>query len=83
MWLLQEVKDPVVLHHLTRKSIWYFGAVRIRDSKFVYRREEDKFNGETFFRFFKYLRQISSRSGRRVVLIVENVKYRHARLHAE
>jgi transposase len=83
MWIPKDVKDPVVLHHPTRKSVGYFGAVRIRDGKFVYRREADKFNGETFFSFLKYLRQISSHSGRRVVLIVDNVRYHHAQLHAE
>jgi transposase len=82
MWIPPEVKDPVVLHHPTRKSIGYFGAVRLRDGKFAYRREEGRFDGQTFFSFLKHLRQISSHSGRRVVLIIDNVKYHHARLHA-
>jgi transposase len=81
MWIAPEVKDPFVLHHPTRKSIGYFGAVRIRDGKFVYRREPDKFNASTFFAFLKKLRTISSRSGRRVVLIIDNVRYHHANLH--
>lgn len=39
MWIPPEVNDPVVLHHPTRKGIGYFGAVRIRDGKFICPRE--------------------------------------------
>jgi len=81
MWVPPEDKDPVLLHHPTRKSVGYFGAVRLRDGKFVYRREVDKFNAETFFVFLKLLRTVSSRSGRQVVVIADNVRYHHARLH--
>jgi len=83
MWIPPEVKEPVQLHHPTRKSVGYFGAVRLRDGKFVYRREEGSFKGESFFSFLKSLRRISSRSKRKVVLITDNVKYHHACLHAE
>jgi hypothetical protein len=27
MWIAPEIKDPVLLHHPTRKSVGYFGAV--------------------------------------------------------
>ena len=83
MWVPPEEKDPILLHHPTRKSVGYFGAVRLRDGKFVYRREEDKFNAQTYFRFMKYLRQVSSHSHRRVVVIADNARYHHARLHKE
>jgi transposase len=83
MWIPPEVKEPFVLHHPTRKSVGYFGAVRLRDGKFVYRKEEDKFNGMTFFSFLKQLRRISSHSGRKVVVIIDNVRYHHAKLHAK
>jgi transposase len=63
--------------------VGYFGAVRLRDGKFVYRREGNKFNGMTFFSFLKQLRCISSHSGRKVVVIIDNVRYHHARLHAK
>ena len=43
MWVAPEIKDPVLLHHPTRKGIGYFGAVRIRDGKFVYR--SNRFTG--------------------------------------
>ena len=47
-WIPPEAKDPVLLHHPTRKSVGYFGAVRLRDGKFVFQREQGKFNGTAF-----------------------------------
>ena len=55
MWVAPEDSDPIVLHEPTRKSVGYFGAVRLRDGKFIYRREEDKFNAESFLAFLKQL----------------------------
>src|SRR5580693_6984313 len=49
MWIPPELKDPVVYHHPTRKSVGYFAAVRLRDGKFLFRRETGRLNGETFF----------------------------------
>lgn len=83
MWVPPEVKDPVVLHHPTRKSVGYFGAVRLRDGKFIYARETDRFNGETFWKFMRQLRQCSRRAGRKVVIITDNAKYHHSNLHAQ
>ena len=83
MWIPPEDKDPVVLHHPTRRSVGYFGAVRLRDGKLLCRREEDKFNGDTFWAFLKDLRVRSSRARRRVVLIIDNAGYHHARLHED
>src|SRR5713226_2532774 len=59
MWVPPETKDPIVYHHPTRKSVGYFGAVRLRDGKFFYRRENGKFNGESFWAFHKALRETS------------------------
>jgi hypothetical protein len=81
MWVAPEIKDPVLLHHPTRKEVGYFGAVRIGDGKFVYRREESGSTTETFFAFLKKLRRVACRTGRRVVLILDNVRYHHACLH--
>ena len=81
MWVPAENKDPVVLHNPTRQKVGYFGAVRQRDGKFFYEREEEVFNAETFFCFVKRLRQISSHAKRKVVLIIDNVRYHHALLH--
>ena len=55
MWIPPETKDPILLHHPTRRSVGYFGAVRLRDGKFFFHRETDKFNGATFFVFLKAL----------------------------
>lgn len=81
MWVSPETKNPISLHHPTRKSIGYFGAVRLRDGKFVYRREEAKFNAESFFSFIKHLRRVSSHEGRKVIVISDNARYHHATLH--
>jgi transposase len=83
MWIPPEIKDPVLLHHPGRKSVGYFGAVRLRDGKFVYKREEENFNAQTFFTFMKQLCSRASRSGRRIIVITDNVKYHHAILHRE
>lgn len=81
MWIPPEVKDPVLLHHPGRKSVGYFGAVRLRDGKFVYKREEKNFNARTFFTFMKQLNSKALRSGRRIIVITDNAKYHHAILH--
>ena len=83
MWVPPEVKDPILLHHPTRKSMGYFGAVRLRDGKFTYRMEMDKFNSETFFTFLKQLRRISCHTGRHVFLIADNARYHHGLLHKQ
>lgn len=81
MWIPPEIKDPVVYHHPTRRSVGYFGAVRLRDGNFFCRRESGRFNGETFGEFLKLLCAASTAGGRRVVVISDNAKYHHARLH--
>jgi hypothetical protein len=83
MWVPPGQKDPALLHHPTRKSVGYFGAIRLRDGKPDFQREEEKFNAVTFHTFLKHLRLISSRRGRRVVVITDNAKYHHAKLHSE
>jgi transposase len=83
MWVPPEEKDPILLHHPTRKSVGYFGAVRLRDGKFVFRREEKKFNAETFFAFMKELRSVTAAGGRQVAIIADNAAYHHGRLHKE
>ena len=83
MWIPPEVKDPVLMHAPTRKGIGYFGAVRVRDGFFVYRRESGRFNASTFLAFLKQLKRASSAAGRRVVLITDNAQYHHARAHKD
>ncbi len=81
MWIPPEIKDPILLHAPTRKSVGYFGAVRLRDGRFVFRLETEKFNGPSFFHFLRQLRRASLGSGRRVVVITDNARYHHSRLH--
>ena len=83
MWVPPEIKDPVLLHHPTRRGVGYFGAVRLRDGKCVFRREEAKFNAMTFLSFLKHLRLVSCHSKRRVVVIIDNARYHHAALHKD
>ncbi len=81
MWIAPEEKDPTIFHAPTRKKVGYFGAVRVRDGKFCFKREEEKFNGQTFFSFLKKLHQISGKSGRHVYVVLDNARYHHAKLH--
>ena len=83
LWVPPEIRDPVLRHYPGRKSVGYFGAVRLRDGKFVYRRELDRFNALSFWDFLRQLREAARASGQRVVLIVDNAKYHHARLHKD
>ncbi len=83
MWVPPEVKDPVLLHHPTRKSVGYFGAVRLRDGKFVFARENNRFDAATTWNFLRLLYQRSRQSQRRVVIITDNAKYHHATMHAQ
>ena len=62
MWIPPETRDPIVYHHPTRKSVGYFAAVRLRDGKFVFRRETGRFNGETFWEFLKNFRETKCRA---------------------
>jgi transposase len=81
MWVPPEIEDPVLLHHPTRKSVGYFGAVRLRDGKLICRRETGRFNAETFLAFLKALSARSARSKRRVIVISDNAHYHKAKLH--
>jgi len=80
MWIPPEVKDPVVTHAPTHKSIACFGAVSLRSGKFV-RALCPKFNAETFAAFLKSLLRHRSR-GRRMVIVLDNAAYHHAKLLA-
>jgi transposase len=83
MWVPPEVRDPVLLHHPTRKSVSYFGAVRLRDGKLFCAQANGRFDAQTTWEFLRQLRLRSLRSGRRVIIIADNAKYHHAKLHAD
>jgi transposase len=83
MWVPPEIRDPICHHAPTRKSISYFGAVRLGDGKLVTSKPEGRFDAETCGRFLRKLRRVTRRCGRKVVVIVDNAKYHHANLHLE
>lgn len=83
MWVPPETKDPILYHHPTRKSVGYFGAVRLDDGKFLYRREGGRFNGQSFWNFLKAFQTDAARDGRRVIAISDNAQYHRSRLHWE
>lgn len=78
MWVPPEDKDPVVLHAPTRKSVACFGAVSLRTGKLV-TAFEPIFNAESFQRFLERVLKNRSR-GKRLVLVLDNAKYHHARV---
>ena len=81
MWVPPAIKDPVVYHHPTRKSVGYFAAVRLRDGEFLFRREAGKFNGASFWAFLQTFREASAVDGRRVLAISDNASYHRSKLH--
>jgi transposase len=82
LWVAPEVADPVCLHAPTRKSIRFFGAVRLKDGKLVMSPPEGMFDAETCWAFLRKLERLSRRAGREVVVIIDNARYPHAALHA-
>ena len=83
MWVLPETKDPVLFHPPIRKSVGHYGAVRLRGGRFLFRPETGKFNALTCWEFLQKLCATSTRRARRVVVITDNARYHHARLHRD
>ncbi len=80
MWVPPEIKDPVLQHAPTRKSVACFGAVNLATGTLV-RMFCDIFNAETYQVFLRrLLRHLSTR--RRMIIALDNARYRHARLQA-
>jgi transposase len=80
MWIPPEIKDPILQHAPTRKSVACFGAVSLSTGQFV-RMMCAVFNAETFQAFLKRLLRHQSRS-RRMLLVLDNARYHHAVLLA-
>jgi transposase len=76
IWVPPEIKDPVLIHAPTRKSVACFGAVSLSTGKFV-RSMCAKFDVATFETFLKTLLRHRSR-GKRMVIVLDNAKYHHA-----
>lgn len=70
------MRDPVILHAPTRKSVACFGAVNLATGRFV-RALSRLFNAETFAAFLRQLLR-HRRRGKRIVVVLDNAKYHHA-----
>jgi transposase len=55
--------------------------LELRDGQFVYARETDRFNGQSFWDFMKLLQERSRQENQRVMVISDNAKYHHAKMH--
>lgn len=78
MWIPPEDKDPVLLHAPTRKSVAVLGAVRHGDGLLV-AMKQSVFNADTFICFLRTLLR-HRRRGRKIVVVLDNAKWHHARL---
>lgn len=78
MWIPPEDMDPVILHAPTRKGLGALGAVCIGDGRLV-TSQENKFNAITFHSFLKQLLR-HRREGRKMVVILDNARWHHAKL---
>lgn len=80
MWVPPEIKDPILQHAPTRKSVACFSAVSLVTGQFV-RMMCAIFNAATFLSFLKRLLRQKT-SGRRRILVLDNARYHHALLLA-
>src|SRR5271166_3403589 len=81
MWVAPEIKDPILRHAPTRKSVACFGAVSLDSGQFV-RMMCPIFNAATFKTFLtRLMRQHTT--GRRMIVVLDNARYHHARLLAD
>lgn len=83
MWVPSDIRDPILLHHPTRKKVGYFGAVRLRDGELVVSQEQESFNAVTTLAFLEKLEECSRESGKQIVVILDNARFHHAKLHKE
>jgi len=77
MWIPPEIRDPIVMHAPTRKSVACFGAVNLSNGRFI-RQFSPVFNGETFEAFLRHLLR-HRRRGRRMIAVLDNAAYHHSR----
>lgn len=78
MWVAPEDKDPIQLLAPTRKSVGQFGAVNLGAGALVTQVAE-KFDAVTFGSFLKKLLKHRAK-GKRMMLIIDNARYHHAKL---
>ena len=80
MWVPPEIKDPILRHAPTRKSVACFGAVSLNSGQFV-RMMCPIFNAESFQCFLRQLLRQQT-CGRRMIVVLDNARYHHAILLA-
>ena len=78
MWVPPEDIDPVVLHAPTRRNVGVVGAVSAKSGRLVVRREQ-QFNAETFLSFLQELLHYR-RNNRKMVIVLDNARWHHAKL---
>lgn len=78
MWVPPENTDPFILHHPTRRSVGFYGAVCENDGRLATMKAK-KFNAETFHEFIKVLIR-RRRKNRKIVVILDNARWHHAKL---
>jgi transposase len=78
MWVAPEDRDPIVQHAPTRKSVACFGAVNLSTGRLI-TSFSPVFNAQTFEVFVRQLLR-HRRRGRRMVLVLDNAAYHHARV---
>ena len=78
MWIPPEDKDPVLRHAPTRESVACFGAVALRTGKFAHS-FSPVFNAVEFEKFLRLLLRRRS-PGRKIVVVLDNARYHHAKL---
>lgn len=77
MWVPPEDTDPILLHAPTRKSVALFGAVNLRLGQLV-TQFHSAFDGVTFQIFLETLIR-HRRSGKRLLVTLDNASYHHAK----
>lgn len=78
MWIPPEDADPVVLHAPTRKQTAVFGAVCVADGRLAVMKAET-FDAPSFQRFLEELLR-RRKHGRKMVVVLDNARWHHARL---
>jgi hypothetical protein len=77
MWIPSEIKDPIVQHASTRRSVAFFGAVSLSKGQFV-RMMCEVFNAETFLSLLKRMLRHHRCRAHRMVLVLDDARYHHA-----
>jgi transposase len=78
MWIPPESRDPIVMHAPTRKSVACFGAVNLSTGRLA-TWFCPVFKGQSFEAFVRRLLR-HRRPGKRMVLVLDNAAYHHARV---